>query len=267
MVARTRNIKPGFFLNDQLATIEPLGRLLFAGLWTLADREGRLDDRPKRIKAEILPYDDCDVDSLLAALEGAGFIVRYTIAEQNYIQIINFKKHQNPHPREVASIIPARPCPGNTQDMPSNIQDNALQQSGNAIPSIPSGSSIPSENIYSLSAHKVFTAWNSQGIIAHQELTPDIAKAIEAAVQTHGIEKILLSIERYAQIYKDANYFFSYKWSLLKFLKQKNALPDFLNGGCKWEDYVSRSRDGPGGAQTNKTGEEGENIDWGFQKT
>jgi hypothetical protein len=64
-MARARNIKPGFFLNDELAECEPLARLLFAGLWCIADREGRLEDKPKRIKVEILPYDDCDIDYLL----------------------------------------------------------------------------------------------------------------------------------------------------------------------------------------------------------
>jgi len=64
-MARARNIKPGFFMDDVLAEIEPLGRILFAGLWCIADREGRLEDRPKRIKAEVLPYDECDMDNLL----------------------------------------------------------------------------------------------------------------------------------------------------------------------------------------------------------
>ena len=106
-MARARNIKPGFFLNDELAEIEPLGRLLFAGLWTIADREGRLEDRPKKIKAAVLPYDDCNVDSLLQELNNKGFIVRYTVNGNSYIAIINWKKHQNPHIKEAASEIPA----------------------------------------------------------------------------------------------------------------------------------------------------------------
>ena len=76
---RTRQINPGFFTNDELAEITPLGRLLFAGLWVIADREGRLEDRPKKIKAEILPYDDCDIDDLLNQLAKAGFIERYKV--------------------------------------------------------------------------------------------------------------------------------------------------------------------------------------------
>ena len=105
-MARSRNIKPGFFLNDELAEIEPLGRLLFAGLWTIADREGRLKDSPKKIKACILPYDDCDVNKLINELWDKKFIVRYSINGENYIAILNWKKHQNPHMKEVPSDIP-----------------------------------------------------------------------------------------------------------------------------------------------------------------
>ena len=105
-MARSRNIKPGFFLNDQLAECDPLARLLFAGLWCIADREGRLEDRPKRIKAEILPYDDCDIDQLLDQLAKHGFILRYEVEGERYIQIINFLKHQNPHKNEIKSVIP-----------------------------------------------------------------------------------------------------------------------------------------------------------------
>jgi len=106
-MARSRNIKPGFFKNEILAEIEPLGRILFSGLWILADREGRLEDRPKRIKAEILPYDNCDADNLLNQLAQSDFIIRYKVDGCCYIQIVNFLKHQNPHKNEVASVIPA----------------------------------------------------------------------------------------------------------------------------------------------------------------
>lgn len=107
-MARSRNIKPGFFGNEYLAELNPMARLLFAGLWCLADREGRLEDRPKRIKAETLAYDDCDVDKMLDDLMNAEeqFIVRYEVEGNKYIQISNFKKHQNPHKSEKLSVIP-----------------------------------------------------------------------------------------------------------------------------------------------------------------
>lgn len=106
-MARARNIKPGFFKNEVLAELHPLARILFIGLWTLADREGRLEDRPKRIKAECLPYDDCDVDAFLWDLHRAGFILRYEVSGGRYIQILKFKEHQSPHFKEPPSVIPA----------------------------------------------------------------------------------------------------------------------------------------------------------------
>lgn len=106
-MARSRNIKPGFFHNEELVEIAPEGRLLFIGLWLLADREGRLEDRPKRIKAQIFPYDLVDVADFLSQLEQRGFLSCYENSGRKYIQILNWKKHQNPHHKEVGSTIPA----------------------------------------------------------------------------------------------------------------------------------------------------------------
>lgn len=105
-MARSRNIKPGFFTNDELAECSPHARLLFAGLWTIADKEGRLDDRPKKVKALVLPFDNVDCDELLQQLHDRKFIQRYQIQGGAFIQITNWKKHQNPHCKEAASEIP-----------------------------------------------------------------------------------------------------------------------------------------------------------------
>ena len=105
-MARARNIKPGLFKNELLAEREPAVRLLFIGLWTLADREGRVEDRPKRIKLELFPYDDCEIDSMLSFLEQDGFIERYQVAGKSVILIKNFLKHQNPHGTEKDSELP-----------------------------------------------------------------------------------------------------------------------------------------------------------------
>lgn len=95
---RARNIKPGCFKNEDLVSPPPLTRILFIGLWTLADRDGRLEDRPMRVKLEILPGDNCNVDAMLNELASKGFIVRYEAGGQKCIQVVNFAKHQNPHP-------------------------------------------------------------------------------------------------------------------------------------------------------------------------
>lgn len=107
-MARSRNIKPSIMENEELADLDPIARLLFIYLWMLADREGRLEDRPKRIAGRALPYDrDADVDDLLNQLARAGFITRYAAGQLAIIQINNFTKHQSPHVRESASELPS----------------------------------------------------------------------------------------------------------------------------------------------------------------
>jgi hypothetical protein len=135
-MARSRNIKPGYFHNDLLAEVAPLGRLLFAGLWTLADRAGRLEDRPKRIKAGVLPYDDCDVDSLLSQLSVRGFIHRYVADGNNLIEVVNFAKHQNPHCKEQASTLPAPNSDGASPVQPPDQTWCSRADSLNPIPAI-----------------------------------------------------------------------------------------------------------------------------------
>lgn len=68
-MARARNIKPSFFTNDVLVELDPVYRLLFIGLWLLADREGRLENRPKKIKMELFPADNIDVKAGLDDLQ------------------------------------------------------------------------------------------------------------------------------------------------------------------------------------------------------
>lgn len=103
---RARNLKPGFFRDAVLVEMPFETRLLFAGLWTLADRRGKLEDKPKQIKMEIFPADSVDVDSMMNVLHQAGRIIRYVIDGKAYCKISNFSRHQNPHRDERESEIP-----------------------------------------------------------------------------------------------------------------------------------------------------------------
>jgi hypothetical protein len=99
-MARARNIKPAFFADDELAELEPICRLFFVGLWTIADFKGDLEWRPKRIKAQILPYDNADIEQLAINLDKSRFVTFYSVSGKTYLRINNFAKHQNPHPNE-----------------------------------------------------------------------------------------------------------------------------------------------------------------------
>ena len=158
-MARSRNIKPSLFKNEILGTEDPLLTLLFCSLWCLADREGRLEDRPLRIKAETFPYrEGIDINRYLTELYRLGFIHRYRHGNLSVIQIVNFGKHQNPHKTERDSSLPeyaekSDSCPLTVKDTLSNgeitesaglIPDSLNTDSLLLIPeqSPPSGSSV-----------------------------------------------------------------------------------------------------------------------------
>jgi len=111
---RIRGLKPDFFKDELLCELPFEARLLFAGLWCYADKSGRLEDRPKYLKAEIFPYDKVDVEKLLNLLANPKltdkpdkyFIRRYTIDGRQYIDIPTFLDHQKPHHTEKTSKIP-----------------------------------------------------------------------------------------------------------------------------------------------------------------
>jgi len=125
-MARTRYLKPDFFKDEDIAELKHWERLLFAGLWILADKAGRLQDRPKWIKAELFPYEEVKIEdglNNLAKHKKYGclpFIQRYTENQQNYIQILKWTTHQKPHHQEPESLFP-KPTTTLTKTITSTI--------------------------------------------------------------------------------------------------------------------------------------------------
>lgn len=167
-MARARNIKPGFFSNEELVELPFSTRLLFIGLWTLADREGRLEDKPKRIKMNLFPADSVDVDAALSELELSGFLTRYEVDGDRFIQVLAFRKHQNPHRDEKASLIP--PVGGHSANTVQAPESNGGNPADSLIPDplpLNPDSPIPSEQPARAdlpTAVKLSIAFNAAGI-------------------------------------------------------------------------------------------------------
>ena len=147
---RGRDIKPGFFISDELAEVSRDCRLLFIGLWTLADREGRLELRPARIKAQVFPYDADvtpdgigDMLTLLSTCRGR-FLELYEVSGCRYVLIRNFKKHQHIHPNEKPSALPCPTCvPVMSGKATDGSGNSALPSSLLPFSGCVSGSSLP----------------------------------------------------------------------------------------------------------------------------
>ena len=102
---RKREIRPGFAKDEDLGSCSPLARLFAALLPMWADREGYVEDRPRRLRADILPYDNIDGELIVdELLNKTDYIKRVTIDGVKLLWIVNFKKHQqNVHKNEVPS--------------------------------------------------------------------------------------------------------------------------------------------------------------------
>ena len=99
------------FTDEDIGDLSFEARWLFAGLFTQADREGRLEDRPRKLKVEVMPYDSVNIEHLLRELTEARFITRYEVEDKRYIHIRTFWKHQHFHIKEPPSTLPAPPAP------------------------------------------------------------------------------------------------------------------------------------------------------------
>lgn len=109
-MARIRTVKPELFRHEALFEAElasglPL-RLAFIGLFTVADREGRFHWRPRAMKLDVLPFDECDFSAVMDALASAGFVYRYQDDGKEYGFIPSWLRHQVINTREAKSTIP-----------------------------------------------------------------------------------------------------------------------------------------------------------------
>jgi hypothetical protein len=119
-MGRTRLIGPRFFKDEDLADVSISARYLFSGLWTVADREGRLEYRPKLIKAEVFPHDAIDATPLLDELVRGGFVIPYEVEGRAYLWIRSFTRYQHPHQNEARSTLPPPPASEAPAGSPAN---------------------------------------------------------------------------------------------------------------------------------------------------
>lgn len=95
------------------------------------------------------------------------------------------------------------------------------------------------EKIFSPQAYDLLSYWNEQNIVVHQE-TDNTLRQIEKGLRKFSIDEIKTAIDRYVTIYRDPNYYYKHKWTLPKFLTQKNGVPDFLDEGIRWLNYPDK---------------------------
>lgn len=105
-MARIRTIKPEFWQDEKLSPCDPLTRLVFLGLVSLADDAGRLVDNLRLIDAQLFMNTSDSAHEPLMRLSGMGRIRRgKTASGQHIIEITNWGRHQKiQHPNLKGSL-------------------------------------------------------------------------------------------------------------------------------------------------------------------
>ena len=106
---RIRTLKPECWQDEAIGKLGPWERLLFVGLITMADDEGRLRALPSAIAGHVFPYDDvppAKVKKWLRAIEAVDLVVLYDHDGVRYAAITGWSTHQKIN-RKVDSRLPA----------------------------------------------------------------------------------------------------------------------------------------------------------------
>ena len=94
---RNRQIKADFWSDEKIGRLSIPARLMFIGLWNFSDDSGVCRANPMYIKNQIFPYDAITVKkthSLLSECSQHGLIRLMEYSNEQYLEIINFTKHQ-----------------------------------------------------------------------------------------------------------------------------------------------------------------------------
>lgn len=120
-MARIRSVKPDFWTDAAVMRCKPLTRLLFLGMFNFADDYGRLPCVDATIKAQILPGEAVDIQTvkdMLAELSGNGMILLYSANGREYLEIVGWddpscswsqkidKRQQAKHPSPAQDVPP-----------------------------------------------------------------------------------------------------------------------------------------------------------------
>lgn len=105
---RIRSLKPEMWQDEKVGKVSRDARLLFIGLITLADDDGRFRALPSVILGHVFPYDSDAMRRLGAwmdQLQDVGLVDLYEVAGTQYGVLPHFCEHQKIN-RPTPSLLP-----------------------------------------------------------------------------------------------------------------------------------------------------------------
>ncbi len=97
-MARKRMIDPNIWQSEDFSKLSTLGKLVFIGLFSLADDEGRGRCNPVFLKSTLFPYEEgirsADIDKTLSEISSNMSVVFYSCDGSNYYSLLSWNTFQ-----------------------------------------------------------------------------------------------------------------------------------------------------------------------------
>ena len=131
MANQRRMIHTSIWASEQFATLSKTGRLLFIGIITHSDDEGRFKASSALIRAEIFPYDDMSSEAIEKEINNvadSGLIVLYEVNGQRYGYLPTWETYQTLRKDRVKSS--SIPTPTGWQPSDNQVATNGQPNDG-----------------------------------------------------------------------------------------------------------------------------------------
>jgi len=205
-MSRIRTIKPDFWMDEKIGALCPEARLLFIGLWNIADDEGRTRGSPAFIKGQLMPYDvGTEVSAVahwLGTIEHQGLTTSYQVNGEAFILVRNFKKHQVIN-RPSASRLPPPPFTEGSVRVHGALTDGSGSGSGSgskkeqkaAAAAPPVSLRVVKNEVSQETIQRVYAEWLELAkamnpSLAPPSIDPSAARLIARALRTHSPEEL-----------------------------------------------------------------------------
>lgn len=97
-MARKRMIDPNIWQSEDFSRLSTLGKLVFIGLFSLADDEGRGRCNPVYLKSTLFPYEEgirsADIDKTLSEISSNMSVILYSCDGSSYYSLYNWNTWQ-----------------------------------------------------------------------------------------------------------------------------------------------------------------------------
>lgn len=97
-MARKRMIDPNIWQSEDFSKLSTLGKLVFIGLFSLADDEGRGRCNPVYLKSTLFPYEEgirsADIDKTLSEISSNMSVIFYSYDGSSYYSLLSWNTFQ-----------------------------------------------------------------------------------------------------------------------------------------------------------------------------